>query len=271
MTQEIIESVEIVLEFLRRIPLSARTVSSYRDRYRTILAYCENNGIAHLNHSEAQKFTEHHMARCENVQISEGYYLHLRKAAFLLADCMQGHELVWKSVTFPRKALVESYEKVLVEYRAYLSPSLAKGTIRGVSSTIRKFLSFLEGIEICDLMQLEADDVRRFIQVVSDDHKSSMGNLIWAMQRFLKFLNEAKLSSVNADRYLLRPVPNRKKVLPCFSGYETDAILAAVDTTTALGKRDYAILKIAIETGLRIVDILNLKRADINWRKCEVA
>jgi len=184
---------------------------------------------------------------------------------------MQGQELVWKSIVFPRKALVENYEEVLAEYKAYLSPLLAQGTIRSVLSTIRQFLFFLESNGICDLMQLEADYVKRFIQDVADKHKSTMGDLIWAMQRFLKFLNEANLSSVNADRYLLRPAPSRKKVLPCFTGNETDAILSAVDTSTELGKRDYAILKLAIETGLRIVDILDLERTDIKWRKFEIA
>jgi len=271
MTRKINDSIEIVLDFLRKIPLSASTVSSYQDRYKTILAYCESNGIAHLSYSEAQKYIDHHLTRCNNGQISERHYRQLRRAAFLLADCMHGHELVWKSIVFPRKTLAENYEKIIAEYKAYLSPLLAQGTIRGVLSTIRKFLFFLEGSGICDLIQLEADYVKYFIHGVADKHKGSMGDLIWSVQRFLKYLNETNISSVNADRYLLRPTPNRKKVLPCFNVNETNAILSAIDTTTALGKRDYAILKLAIETGLRIVDILNLKRTDIDWRKCEIA
>jgi len=94
--------------------------------------------------------------------------------------------------------------------------------------------------------------------------------LIWALRQFVLYINENKLSQVNADRFLLRPATNRKKVLPCFAGKETAAILSVINTATTLGKRDYAILKLAIETGLRGVDILNLKLADINWRKCEI-
>ena len=271
MSRKIGDAVKIVLDFLRSIPLCASTVCNYQDRYRTIITYCESNGITHLSHSEAQKFTDYQMTRYDDGHIGDRHYRQLRRAAFLLADCMQGNKLEWNSIVFPRKPVAENYEKVLAEYKSFLSTLLAHGTIRGVLTVVRQFLFFLESIGICNLTHLEAVHVKRFIHDVADKHKSSMGDLIWAIKQFLRYLNENNLSAVNANRYLLRPAPNRKKVLPCFTGNETDAILSAVDTTTALGKRDYAILKLAIETGLRIVDILNLKRADINWRRFEIA
>jgi integrase len=98
-----------------------------------------------------------------------------------------------------------------------------------------------------------------------------MSDLAWVMRKFISFLNESALSTLNADRYLLRTAPKRKKVLPCFTALEAEAILAAVDTTTSLGKRDFAILKLAIETGLRGADILSLRLVDIDWRKCEIS
>jgi integrase/recombinase XerD len=44
---------------------------------------------------------------------------------------------------------------------------------------------------------------------------------------------------------------------------ETDALIAAPDRTTWLGRRDHALLLLAIQTGLRVSELIGLTRADI--------
>jgi integrase len=40
-----------------------------------------------------------------------------------------------------------------------------------------------------------------------------------------------------------------------------------VDSTTPAGKRNYAMLLLTLRTGLRAVDIINLKLGDIQWKR----
>ena len=61
-----------------------------------------------------------------------------------------------------------------------------------------------------------------------------------------------------------------KKVYQGFADDEIRKLLAAVDRSTLIGKRDYAIMTLAAQTGLRAVDIINLKRSDIDWRRREI-
>ena len=268
--QELIKSVEAVVDFLRNVPLNGSTVTDYQSRYRSILAYCESNNIFYFSKYEAQVFISIQKARCKNGYIGERQFRRLRRCASLLAAYTEGEELVWESAVFPAKTLCEYYVNVLVDYKTYLYPFLAPNTILGVLSRIRQFLFFLESEGIYDLTFLTADFVKHYLQSVGEKNKNSMGDLIWSMRQFILFINETNLSSVKADKYLLRPASNRKKVLPCFTGKEIDAILFTPDTATELGKRDYAILILAIKTGLRVTDILNLKLTDTNWRKCEI-
>ena len=44
---------------------------------------------------------------------------------------------------------------------------------------------------------------------------------------------------------------------------EMDALLAAPDRSTWAGRRDHAILSVALQTGLRVSEIINLRRGDI--------
>lgn len=47
-------------------------------------------------------------------------------------------------------------------------------------------------------------------------------------------------------------------------------IIQSVDRSTAIGKRDYAILLLAASSGMRSGDIANMKLSDIDWRKNEI-
>jgi len=269
--QTISAAIDTVLDFIRELELSDSTWDDYKTRLQTIHLYCEKKGISLFSHKEAQTFTDVQMARQERGQISARHFRRLRRAAFLLADCTQGKQLYWKRIIFPDKAIGERFSRILTEYGDYLSPSLAQSTIGGVVSMIRQFLLFLEEDGLHSIDQLTETHVKLFMQGIYEKRTPKAAYYTWALRGFLTHLNESAQSAVKAERYLLRPAPNTKKVLPCFTSKETDAILAAVDTATAMGKRDYAILTLAIETGLRGVDIRNLRLTDIDWRKCEIA
>ena len=62
----------------------------------------------------------------------------------------------------------------------------------------------------------------------------------------------------------------RRNYLKGFSPEETNKLLSVPDNNTTLGKRNYAIMILAVQTGLRAVDIVNLKRSDIDWREQKI-
>jgi len=97
-----------------------------------------------------------------------------------------------------------------------------------------------------------------------------MSGLVLSMKKFLLFLCNARMIQINIGKYLTPPAPRRRKLLPCFTESEVNDIFAAVDTATSMGKRDYAILKLALGLGLRGVDIFGLKLQDIPWHKNEI-
>ena len=62
-------------------------------------------------------------------------------------------------------------------------------------------------------------------------------------------------------------VPRRKRLLPAMDTDKIAMILDAIDRNTKEGKRDYALLLLAVTTGLRRSDIAKLRRQDIDWRE----
>jgi integrase len=211
------------------------------------------------------------MNRHEKGEISWVYALTLRKAAFMLADFIGGKELVWERKNYQQKHFCTEYERIITEFENHITPSLSSGSVRLIIQMVQQLLEYLEGLGIWDFCKLTLDDVRRFIINMSPKHKGSMVNLTWPIKKFVSFLSSAGYASIDAERLVVFSSPKRLKVLPCFTEDETTALLSAIDTSTPLGKRDFAIMRLAMGTGLRGEDIFGLQLMNIDWRKYEIS
>lgn len=265
------EASEIVLSFLKDIPMSASTVKFYRSCYRTANRFCEQHRIEAFTDKVARSFIELQTERYEKGEIKLIYTLTLRKAAMMLADCTEGRELKWERRNYKLKRLSESYESILLEFESNIKQSLSNGSLKNVIQMVRLFLDYLECSGVGILNNLKSEHVRNFVIVTSPRYKGNMINLTWPLKKFLSFLDSNGMVSINGATILANPAPRRKKVLPCFTTEETESILAAPDTDTSLGKRDYAIMRLAHGMGLRGEDIVSLRLSDIDWRNNEIS
>jgi integrase len=265
--QGIKEATERVLEFIQKVPLSDSSIKQYRTHLRSsIVPYCEANRIRGFTDDAMRAYVNEQMSKEKNGEFSRTTMTQRRRAAALLADYMQGRELAWKHKCFNQRKSCDCFEEVLAGYGTHLSHSLAPRTIRRHMGIIQQFLAFAEQGGIQSISRLTSEIVRGYISNAAPDNKASMANLTGAMKKFLSFADGSGFS-VNAELFLVNPAPRHQKLLPCFTDKEMDAILDGVDRTTPIGKRDYAIIMLAVWTGLRGVDILSLKRADIDWNR----
>jgi site-specific recombinase XerD len=259
-----------VLEVLRSIPMSDNTVKYYKSCFNTVAAYCEQREVKSFGYQTADELSCHQQQRYRSGEITLRYFYTLRKAAFMLAEYLETGTLVWRHRVYNQIALRQEFEDTLTGFGLSLSSSLSQRSAASVVRSTRQFFRYLEGKGISQITQVSANDIREFVQREASKHKANMGHLTWPIKRLFTYLNTSGLSSVEPGRWLANVAPPRKKVLPCFTPDEVESILAAVDTNTAIGKRDYAIIKIALGTGLRCIDICGMKLGDIDWRKNEI-
>ena len=266
--QRIMEAIECVLAFLRSIPLSVDTIKHYKSHlWGNIYPYCEINGVVKFSDNEMQGYTKEQMEGVTNGEFCISTMIHRRKAAALLSDCMEGRELVWEHKSFKKKVLCKHFEEILADYRVHISLTLAHRTIQDHIGKVRLLLFFIEQNGVQNLNKLTSKIVKDYLVSAVPNYKASMSTLIGAVRKFLSYLSDTGIASVSNEWALINPAPRHRKLLPCFTDKETDAILNSVDRTTPVGKRDFAIIMLALWTGLRGVDILNLKRVDIDWNR----
>jgi len=67
------------------------------------------------------------------------------------------------------------------------------------------------------------------------------------------------------QRVLAIPSKRGERALVCFlTAPEVDAILASPDRSTRIGRRDHALLVVAVQTGLRVSELAGLRRRDLH-------
>ena len=266
--EKIKAAAEDVLAFLRNVPLSDSSIEQYKVHlFGGIVPFCEANGIEDFSDTVMLVYIEGQMSKAKQGELTVDYVVHRRKAAALLADCMQGRELVWGRKNYRQKKLCGYFESVLVGYDANILQRLARYTRQGHICIIRQFLAFLEQNGIHGFEKLSAKDVKGFVITMVPNRKSSMEQVTSAIKKFVLYITETGIASVNAEQCLLAPAPRNKKLLPCLTDLEVEAVIRSLDRSTPIGKRDYAIIMLALWTGLRRVDILSLKRSDIDWNR----
>ncbi|MGH2887624.1 MAG: tyrosine-type recombinase/integrase [Solirubrobacteraceae bacterium] len=146
-------------------------------------------------------------------------------------------------------------------------------TIASYRDTIRLLLRFAatrSGREpsMLDIADLDADSVAAFLDHIQTDRGNSARTrnarlaAIHSLYRYAALRHPEHAHDI--QRVLSIPPKRTDRALVTFLDQaEVDALLAAPDRTTWTGRRDHALLMLAIQTGLRATELTTLNIADI--------
>jgi len=101
--------------------------------------------------------------------------------------------------------------------------------------------------------------------------KTTQNYYLIALRNFLKFLLSKKITAIDPKKIKL--TPNQKKKHHYLAGTELEAILEAPLKTKSpkiIQERDKSILETLFSAGLRVSEVANLKKADLDLKKLEL-
>ena len=135
-----------------------------------------------------------------------------------------------------------------------------EGTIRHNKRHCLNMLTAFAEEGITELSDIKPSNIYRYIEQASDKPRLSS-----PLRSFFSYLFKVNITEHN----LSLVVPSIRKPRPIPSVYTTEEIdkfLATFDRSTTAGKRDYAMVLLALRLGLRSCDIINLKILDVNFQ-----
>lgn len=157
-------------------------------------------------------------------------------------------------------AFFNSFSPLGIEY--------APTTIRQLELDLSRFISFvvIHGANVPN--EITATHIYDYFKTLTHLSKSSLLSIRSTLVRALKFFYKNSV----CDKDLSGAVPRiyyyaQRKLSKIWTSEEVEQILGSINRADAVGKRDYAIIAIAANLGLRAVDIIHLSINDFDWKK----
>ena len=168
----------------------------------------------------------------------------------------------------PAEVLVRAYLEFLRQVRG-----LAASTLRNHRRTalgLLRFLAYDDRPEI--LMTISSQHIEAFVvQSAATLGRGSLQHLVSLLRCFLRFLATRGEVAAGLDARIDTPPTYRDEQLPRAQPWETvQALLAEIDRSTPLGRRDLAMFLLMATYGLRSSEVAALQLDSILWRSGQI-
>ncbi len=147
-------------------------------------------------------------------------------------------------------------------------------TIAGYRDTWRMLLGFAAARTqtapaMLDLDQIDATLVAAFLDHLENDRGNSVrtrNTRLAAIHSLFRYAALAHPEHAQSISRILAIPPKRfdQAQVTYLTEPEVEALLAACDQSTQTGRRDHALLLLAVQTGLRVSELIGLTRADVH-------
>lgn len=208
--------------------------------------------------------------RWDERRIARKSYIAMLLAADRLREVAQTGKLEWgKRPRGTKFRLGEAFETLLGGFSESLT---CAPTTRGdVIWAVRRYLSFMESQGVMSPDKITVRDVRNFIVFSAAALTlGSLANIRCYVRKLHAYMAANDICALSETEILNVRISRKQSLRPGMSREEFLEILDQVGNLTVKAKRDRAILLLAVQTGLRGVDIVNLKLTDIDWRNDEL-
>lgn len=169
-------------------------------------------------------------------------------------------------------SFAESYSVGFTSFLEYLTRlNFSDFSIKCCRSHSLRFHDFLINNGVNDFSELNSEIVRAYCNTLSDYSTTTSSQMARELKKLFAYLKIHEYISED----LSSSVPNfrntRGEKLPDrFTAEEIEKIIRAIDKNNPMGKRDYAIVLIAVRLGLRNGDVTRLKFSSLDWSKKEI-
>jgi integrase/recombinase XerD len=181
-----------------------------------------------------------------------------------LARYLGEQDVLARPVPTPREELVDAYRSHLGRVRGF-----AESTRTHHAATVSEWLTFLafDG-DTGSLRAVAGPEIEGFLRHCGPRlTRESLQHVVSHLRSFLRFLAGQGLVASGLDATIDTPRVYRGERLPRSLPWATvRAFLRAIDRSTAMGRRDYAMFLLVATYGLRTSEVAALRLDDVEWR-----
>ena len=162
---------------------------------------------------------------------------------------------------------LKMFGKLLSDFKRHQTErfEISKTTINNYDKYVGRFLLYLEA-HISDISCLTPVLILDYCKSLVEYTEGMAHNASCSLRVFLRYINATGYIDYDFSHKVPSFAYSRKSKLPSvFTQNEAEKILGSINRSSAVGKRDYAIILVAWRLGLRSSDIRMLEFKNIHW------
>ena len=264
---ELIQAVAIECESLK---YEKDTLENFNDTWQAFKNYSENkHEIFYKEQISAQFLKElfDYPERIPNSRIARA----MIRAMRVLGD----YHLFGRLLTHNGKLqpfMSEDYRQAVLNFIDHCKKrNNSDETIQRRIRVVHKFFEHLTGYGVTACIDITPQHISSFATCLADYTQKTAERFLESLRVFLRSLyfsghRKDDLSKAVPTLYY----PKQDRIPSVWSATDVERLLTVIDRGNPKGKRDYALIFLVTQLGLRTSDVLNLKLENLNWSESRI-
>jgi integrase/recombinase XerD len=252
-------------ENLYTLNYSKGTISQYCSTWKLLKKYASSRGISSFSLELGMQFLSDYYGIVPDINLPRFHVCLIRRIKVLeefknTSRFLLCHQKNTKQMPIQFAEIFKVYQQLQNDLQ------FAQKTVESKSFRITNFLIYLNKKGISSFCELSITHIYDYVKSLKDYSSATKSGNLFTLRDFLNFLYSKDLIAKEISNVFPIIISNKfERITSFYSKMEITRLLGCVDRQTRVGKRDYAVLILAIQLGIRAGDIRQLEIGHIKW------
>lgn len=184
----------------------------------------------------------------------------------------QTHGIIWRNQKLEDRIWELDDKKLITAYvEAMQTADNSERTKDTRTRHIRNFYDFMASRKLSGVKDASAQTISDYVASLQGYSPVYNKHRLGTLRNYFRFLHKSGFLETDWSDAVPRVFAAKNRTIPALWGKsEIEYLLNSIDRGNPVGKRDYAIILLVAQLGLRISDIAELRLGNLKWERKEI-
>lgn len=234
------------------------TIFNYRGVIRRFKAFCKEKEAFEYTPELGQSYADDVISKKTGKFSKQRYFSQGRFARLLTSYYYTGSFDLSVMKRRRKEPENQNLNKLYYEYDSYLREKYSKeNTVRFYDYEVFCFFQYLDSIQIYGLREISAATIVDYLRTMKQSRQRAV---LCGLRLYFTFIGRTDLFAVIDGMHAYRS----KRIIPVLTDDEKDRLRDTIESGV-ISNRDAAIVLLGLSTGIRAIDLINLRLSNIDW------
>lgn len=248
----------LLLEALAEAGFNEGTLFNYRGVIHRFKAFCNERGLSEYTPEIGQAYADDVISRRTGKFSKQRYFSQGRFARLLNSYYLTGTFDLSVMKRGRQEPDNKNLKRFYQEYIAYLNARYSNdNTISFYGYEVCCLFRYLESVGICGIDDISAATVVGYLKTTKQSRQRAV---LCGLRLYFTFIDRDDLFAVVDGMHAYR----FKRIIPVLTDDEVSRLQETI-VSGSINNRDAAIILLGLSTGIRAIDLINLRLSNIDW------